>query len=422
MKPLLSHRVPSPESPNRLMTAFQYLRSSGHPLIHLVETNPTRCGFSYDEDGIRRASADRAILQYRPDPKGSLDARLAVQRYYRDCGIPVEPDRILLTSSTSEAYSFLFKLLCDPGDQVLVPKPSYPLFDVLARLDDISLASYSLIYRPDTGWHIDLDSLYDAIGHRCRAIILVHPNNPTGSYIRAAELDVLEAYCERFGLSLIIDEVFLDFEALSKESVTVWRHDSRLTALPTADCPLPTFVGMSTGRSCAGRNRVPTFVLSGLSKICGLPQIKLGWIVVSGPSGLTGELTERLDWISDAYLSVSASAQAAASHLIEQRHSFQRQVCRRIEENLQTLVEEGLVPLRGHLYEREGGWYALVRLISALSDEALACRLLEEEHVFVHPGYFYDIEADNPVIVLSLICEPKAFREGVRRMVRFLGK
>lgn len=395
MRPLLSRRVPAPESPNRLMAAFQNLRSGSRPLIHLVETNPTRCGFSYDEDGIRRAAADADILQYRPDPKGSLDARLAVQSYYRDCGVNVHPDRILLTSSTSEAYSFLFKLLCDPGDQVLIPKPSYPLFDVLARLDDVSLAAYSLIYRPETGWHIDLESLYDAIGHRCRAVILVHPNNPTGSYIRAAELDILEAYCERFGLALIIDEVFLDFGTASKE--------------------------LSQECTCAGRNRVPTFILSGLSKICGLPQIKLGWIAASGPSDLMNELSQHLEWISDAYLSVSASAQASASDLIRHREPFQRQVRLRIEENLKTLAEEGLVPYRGNLYKREGGWYALLRLESPLSDEELACRLLEEEHVFVHPGYFYDIEAEDPVVVFSLLCEPEAFREGVRRMVGFLG-
>ena len=396
MRPSLSRRVPAPESPNRLMTAFRNLRSGSHRLIHLVETNPTRCGFSYDEVGIRRAAADAGILQYRPDPKGSLDARLAVQSYYRDCGVEVHPDRILLTSSTSEAYSFLFKLLCDPGDQVLIPKPSYPLFDVLARLDDISLAAYPLTYRHETGWHINLDSLYDAIGHRCRAVILVHPNNPTGSYVRATELDVLEAHCERFGLSLIIDEVFLDFGTNSKD--------------------------MLQRSTCAGRNRVPTFILSGLSKICGLPQIKLGWIVASGPSDITDELTERLEWISDAYLSVSASAQAAASHLIRHRKHFQRQVRMRIEENLQTLAEEGLVPLQGNVYKREGGWYALIRLESALSDEELACRLLEEVHVFVHPGYFYDIEAEDPVVVLSLLCEPEVFREGVRRMVGFLGQ
>ncbi|MEW6259861.1 MAG: pyridoxal phosphate-dependent aminotransferase [Thermodesulfobacteriota bacterium] len=394
MKPMLSRRVPAPESPNRLMTAFRNLSSSGHRLIHLVETNPTRCGFSYDDDAIRRAAADIGILHYRPNPKGSLEARSAIQTYYRDWGVNVDPDRILLTSSTSEAYSFLFKLLCDPGDQVLVPKPSYPLFDVLARLDDVSLAGYSLIHRPETGWRIDIDSLYDAIGHRCRAVILVHPNNPTGSYIRPAELDILEAHCERFGLSLIIDEVFLDFGAIGK--------------------------GTPPERSCAGRNRVPTFILSGLSKICGLPQLKLGWIVVSGPPDLSDELTERLEWISDAYLSVSASAQAAAA-LIQHRQHFQRQVRSRIEENLQTIADEGLAPLRGNLYEREGGWYALIRLASTLSDEELACRLLEEERVFVHPGYFYDIEADEPVIVLSLLCDPKAFREGVRRLVRFLG-
>jgi len=396
MRPLLSRRVPAPESPNRLMTTFRTLRSGSHRLIHLVETNPTRCGFSYDHDGIRRAAAEPGILQYRPDPKGSLDARLAVQAYYRDYGVNVHPDRILLTSSTSEAYSFLFKLLCDSGDQVLIPKPSYPLFDVLARLDDVSLAAYALTYRPETGWHIDLDSLYDAIGHRCKAVILVHPNNPTGSYIRAAELDMLETYCERFGLALIIDEVFLDFGATSKD--------------------------VSQGATCAGRNRVSTFILSGLSKICGLPQIKLGWIVASGPSDLTDELTERLEWISDAYLSVSASAQAAASHLIRHRKHFQLQVRMRIEANLQTLATEGLVPLQGNLYKREGGWYALIRLESALSDEELACRLLEEEQVFVHPGYFYDIEADDPVVVLSLLCEPEGFREGIRRMVRFLGR
>lgn len=377
------------------MAQLERLRTDGIEIFNLIETNPTRCGLIYDTDGIRRAVCNNNILQYRPNPKGDPACRRAVQSYYAAFGKHVSAEQVFLTSSTSEAYSFLFKLLCDPGDQILVPKPSYPLFDVLANLDNVTLASYPLVYcSKETEWQIDLDGLYDAIGHRCKGVVIVNPNNPTGSYIKPDEIERIEAYCERFGLCLIIDEVFLDFDAEDSDP--------------------------SSTMTCVGRSRVPTFVLSGLSKICALPQLKLGWIVTSGPDRLMQEMTDRLEWISDAYLSVSASAQAAAPWLLSERNAIQAQLKARIERNMQALSQSGLTDSKAFLYRREGGWYALLGVPSSASDEALCCRLLEEQHVLVHPGYFYDIEAPDPVLVISLICSADQFDEGIQRMLRCL--
>ncbi|WP_028325136.1 pyridoxal phosphate-dependent aminotransferase [Desulfatirhabdium butyrativorans] len=392
---MFSKRSSWKSDPNRLMAQLERLRSDGMEIIHLIETNPTRCGLIYDTEGICRAVSKNNILQYRPNPKGDPECRRAVQSYYETFGKHVSADQMFLTSSTSEAYSFLFKLLCDPGDQILVPKPSYPLFDVLATLDDVTLASYPLVYcQKDAEWRIDLEALYDAIGHRCKGIVIVSPNNPTGSYVKAEEIERIEAYCERFGLCLIIDEVFLDFDAV--------------------DCD------PSSSMTCVGRSRVPTFVLSGLSKICALPQMKLGWIVTSGPDGLMQEMNDRLEWISDAYLSVSASAQAAAPWLLSERGGIQDQLKARIERNHRALSQSGLTDSKAFLYGREGGWYALLGVHSSTSDEAICCRLLEEQHVMVHPGYFYDIEAPDPVLVISLICAADQFDEGIQRMLRCL--
>lgn len=377
------------------MTHLGRLRADGIEIINLIETNPTRCGLAYDTDGICRAVSGSRILQYRPHPKGDPECRKAVQSYYGACGKPVAIDQVLLTSSTSEAYSFIFKLLCDPGDQILVPKPSYPLFDVLADLDSVALASYPLAYHPESkAWRIDLDGLYDAIGHRCRGIVLVNPNNPTGSYIKADEIERIEAYCEHFGLCLIIDEVFLDFDAENTDPFSAM--------------------------TCVGRRHVPTFVLSGLSKICALPQLKLGWMVASGPDGLMPEMMDRLEWISDAYLSVSATAQAAAPWLLSERGEIQAQLKDRIKCNLRSLSQSGLTDSKAFLYGREGGWYALLGVPASTSEEDLCCRLLEEQHVLVHPGYFYDIESPHPVIVLSLICSADQFDEGIQRMLQYL--
>lgn len=377
------------------MAQLERLRTNGIEIINLIETNPTRCGLIYDTDGICKAVSHNNILQYQPNPKGDPECRRAVQSYYRSLGKHVAIDQMFLTSSTSEAYSFLFKLLCDPGDQILVPKPSYPLFDVLANLDNVKLASYPLVYdSKDMQWRVDLDGLYDAIGHRCRGIVIVNPNNPTGSYIKADEIERIEAYCERFGLCLIVDEVFLDYGTEACVS--------------------------SSSMTCVGRNRVPTFILSGLSKICALPQLKLGWIVASGPEGRMDDVMGRLEWISDAYLSVSASAQAAAPWLLADRSGIQAQLRTRIECNLRALSQSGLTDSKLLLYGREGGWYALLGVPSSTSDEALCCRLLEEQHVMVHPGYFYDIEAPDPVLVISLICSVDRFDEGIRRMLRSL--
>jgi hypothetical protein len=355
----------------------------------LTETNPTSVGFYQDTEKIRQAVSHPDILGYHPHPKGRMDARLAVASYYRDHGQEVDPNHLILTSGTSEAYSFLFKLLCDPGDDILVPRPSYPLFDLLASWDSVGTRPYPLRYSEEHGWRLDPDTLYDAVTSRCRAVITVNPNNPTGSFLTPEELETIGDLCERFHMVLISDEVFLDF--------------------PASDAAFSLF-------SLAGNTRMTTFTLSGLSKICGMPQLKLGWIAVSGPAPDVRHAMERLETISDTYLSVSASAQTAVGPILAGRRIFQKQVLARIREN-ETFLKSCIPPEAGiRRIRRVGGWMAILEVPGETSDEELACRLLEEEDVLVHPGYFYDMEETSATLVFSLISRPDVFQAGIRRL------
>ena len=371
--------------PNRLSEALARHRVAGKPLIDLTASNPTECGFTYDRERILSALADPQSLSYEPEPKGLLAAREVIVGYYADRGDHVAASDMLLTTSTSEAYSFVFRILCNPGDEVLIPTPSYPLFDLLADIQDVRLVRYPLIY--DHGWQIDFHALEGALTTRTRAIIVVHPNNPTGHFIKPDERSGLNQICAGRQLAIIADEVFLDFALSSK------RH-----------------------LSWVANSEVLTFTMSGLSKMCGLPQMKAAWLAASGPKDLKARALERLEVIADTYLSMNAPIQHAISEFLQQRHEFQRQLMSRVRGNLAELDRQLATQKACSRLEIEGGWYAVLRLPATRTDEEVALDLLEKEGVYVHPGHFYDFPADGYLIV-SLIGSEQEFGEGIRRLV-----
>jgi alanine-synthesizing transaminase len=355
---------------NRLSLA---IKKKTH-LLDLTESNPTRASLDYP-DQILAAFADPRSLQYEPEPRGLLAAREAVAAYYGN----VPASRILLTASTSEAYAYLFKLLCNPGDEILSPRPSYPLFDFLGGLESVRVVQYPLRY--DGAWHIDFEALARAITPKTRAIVVVNPNNPTGSFLKREERHKLE----HFGLPILSDEVFSDY-ALS-------RDDSRVSTLTDAA-------------------KVLTFSMSGLSKIAALPQMKLGWIVASGPGH--EEALDRLELIADTYLSVATPVQHALPQLLAASVSVRDQIRERSRANLATL--RSTRPL--HV---EGGWYAILQVPRTKSEEEWALELLDRCDVLVQPGYYYDFESEA-FLVLSLLTPPDIFSEGVRRLMDAVGQ
>lgn len=373
---------------NRLADALAAARRQGREVLDLTESNPTRCGFHYDQVAILSALAEPGSLDYRPEPLGLLSAREAVAGYYRERGENISPDRILLTTSTGEAYSFLFRLLCDPGDEVLIPRPSYPLFEFLAGIQDVRLTPYPLFY--DHGWHIDLHALESAVSARTRALVVVHPNNPTGSFVKPVEAESLAHLCASHGLGLIADEVFLDF----------------------------TLSGPAR-RSFATETAALTFTLSGLSKLAGLPQMKVAWMAVTGPPGLTRPAMDRLEVIADTYLSMNTPIQLAVPHLLRTRHDFLAQARGRLAENLATLDRLLAAPSPCRRLEVEGGWYAVLRVPATQPDEDLALALLDRHGVLLHPGHFYDFPSEGH-LVLSLLTPPVVFAEGIGRTLACL--
>jgi len=371
-------------APNRFSAALDRHRASGREALDLTESNPTRCGFAYDRS-LLSTLADRRGLAYDPHPKGLRSAREAVCGYYRQRGAEIDPEQIILTASTSEGYSFIFRLLCDPGDEVLVPAPSYPLFEFLASIEDVKLVPYPLLY--DHGWQIDLHGLGEALSPRTRAILVVHPNNPTGSFVKPAEMDLLDALCRERGLALVADEVFLDYA-----------HDG--AARP----------------SFASPRQALTFTLSGISKICALPQMKLAWIVTGGTPELAREALARLEVIADTYLSVNTQVQLALPAFLAQRDEIQRQVKERVAANLAELDRQLATQKLVRRLEVEGGWYAVLRVPATHSDEDLAIALLDEQSVVVHPGHFYDFPGEG-YLVVSLITPAEVLAEGIRRLL-----
>lgn len=449
--------------PNRFSQALESHRRSGKPLLDLTASNPTACGFVYPEKEILAALSDPRALQYAPDSKGLPEARAAVAEYYserkRVGGSPqpagaagevrpereVDPERVVLTSGTSEAYSHIFRLLCDPGDEILVPAPSYPLFEFLANLGDVDLVPYPLVYThgaeqpvsqtpapqgpagqgfavqpaavrqavrqalPQHEWRIDLAALRAALTPRSRAVLVVHPNNPTGSFVSDAEAAALTELCARREMALVADEVFLDYPQGGD----------------AAEPARGTF---------AFQKDALTFTLSGLSKICALPQMKLAWLVVSGPPALARSAVDRLEIIADTYLSPGTPVQLAARTLLSLRTGIQEQIRQRIAANLafldavlpapgtmsrETASRETAEPAVVTRLARQGGWYAIVHAPTGMADEEVAIALIEQESVLVHSGHFFDF-AEDGFLVLSLIAREEEFQEGVRRLLRFL--
>lgn len=360
--------------------AIREAREAGRELIDLTVSNPTVCGFQYDAEAILRPLGNVGALTYDPDPRGMRSAREAVAEYYGDHGADVDPDEVVLTTSTSEGYGYLFRLLCDASDEVLVAQPSYPLFDFLADLEDVTLKSYPLFY--DQGWWIDFAELEKRIGPRTKAVVVVNPNNPTGHATGTAERQRLEEICVRRGLTLIVDEVFLDY--------------------PLTDERLRSFA--------VGPHPVLTFCLSGMSKIAGLPQMKAGWIVGLGPEAERSQAMGRLEVIADTFLSMNAPVQGALPRWLAGRKAIQGQILERLRQNLDAAQGSGVEVL-----QVEGGWSAILRL-PQMGEDDLAERLLREVGVLVHPGSFYGIPELGRVVI-SLLGPEGEFREGLERVV-----
>jgi aspartate/methionine/tyrosine aminotransferase len=386
MDPRLSRRTRWDLRPNRLAAALAARKRRGDPVLDLTESNPTRCGLSAEGGRILAALARPAALGYDPDPKGSPEARRAVAALYAARGAPASADRIVLTASTSEGYSHLFRILADPGEEVLVPRPSYPLFDLLARVNDVALRPYLLV--EEEGFRIDVGSVEEAVSERTRAVVVVSPGNPSGSFLKREEREALVGVCLTRGCALIADEVFSDY-ASSEDP-------SRVATL-------------------AGEDRVPTFVLDGISKMLALPQMKLGWIAASGPAGVRDEALARLEVVADTYLSVNTPVQQALGDLMALRITVQAPVRARLAANRGLLDEALRPPHPARALPCEGGWSAVLRVPATRSDEEWALALLEEDGVLVHPGFFFDFTTEGRLVV-SLLPEEDVFREGVRRL------
>ena len=370
---------------SRFAAAVREARTAGRGVVDLTVSNPTVCGFAYDVEAILGSLGNAGAMVYDPDPRGMGSARQAVAGYYRDHGAEVDPDAVVLTTSTSEGYGYLFRLLCDAGDEVLVAQPSYPLFDFLADLEDVRLKPYPLFY--DFGWWIDFAELEGRIGPKTKAIVVVHPNNPTGHTTGVAERARLEMICERHGLALIVDEVFLDYslEEERQESFAVGPHP------------------------------VLTFVLSGMSKIAGLPQMKVGWIVGLGPEEERRQAMGRLEVVADTFLSMNAPVQMALPGWLEGRRGIQAQILERVRGNL------GLVKAAGvEVLQLEAGWSAILRLPQVGGRGDVAEELLREVGVVVHPGSFYGIGEAGRVVV-SLLGPVGEFADGMERVAGFCG-
>ncbi|UCD80409.1 MAG: pyridoxal phosphate-dependent aminotransferase [Desulfobacterales bacterium] len=376
-------------SPNALSLILLDKKSRGEPILDLTQSNPTQAGLEYKADDILAALAQAETMTYEPDPRGLLKARRAIARYYLELGEPIHSEAVFLTASTSEAYSMIFKLLGNPGDEILIPRPGYPLISYLARFESLQPFSYPLRYNEVAGWSIDLDVLQALITPRCRAIVVVNPNNPTGNYLKRQELADLDQICRHHHLALIVDEVFSDYHGAEG-----------LPEVPTV----------------ANRAQALTFVLNGFSKMLGLPQVKLGWVVLGGDPGLSKAAQDRLEILLDFYLSVSTPVQHAAAKLLGHRPEIQRQILARIAANSRILAEQISRTSNCRALVREGGWYAVVEIFDAISEENRILQLLEHEHTLVHPGHFYGFDKDG-IVVVSLLPPVETFHAGISRLI-----
>jgi len=411
---MFSSRVPAGRTVNRLTRMHARLRAQGVEVTDLTESNPTRVGLRYPP-GLLDCLASPSGLRYEPSPRGLASARQAVaswlSRPHRHTGTsvaaprdegteclatskarPVDPNRVALTASTSEAYACLFKLLCDPGDRVLVPQPSYPLLEHLARFEGVEPVPYPLVYHG--AWRIDVPALVDAVGSRARALVVVNPNNPTGSFLAPDDHGRVTTLCRERGLRLIVDEVF------NRYPIDPWPGSGRSVLEQPAE--------------------VLTFALGGLSKAVGLPQVKLGWIVVDGPGDEVGPAFDALDLVLDTYLSVSTPVQLAAERLLAEATSVTEQIRARIAANHRTLARLVAEHPATGLLRAEGGWYAVVQVPATKSEETLALELLEQDHALVHPGYYFDFPREA-FLVTSLLPQPERFEAAMRRVLARAG-
>jgi len=376
-------RTDWPLEANKITKMVRSLRQSGETILDLTESNPTRCGFVYPREILKALSSDDN-MNYRPSARGLMKAREAVCSYYARKDVKIHPENIILTSSTSEAYTYLFRLLADPHDDVLFPRPSYPLFQYLVDLNDILLNSYPLIYHE--GWGIDLECLGELVTPKTKAIVLVNPNNPTGSLVSEREIESISHYC-RDQMALISDEVFGDFiyEKNGKSNSLIQRCENL------------------------------TFCLGGLSKSLGLPHMKLSWIAVSGPKALVNGSMGRLDVIADTFLSVNTPAQNALQTWFDYQPDILGMIQCRIRRNIEILKGHQLLKGFCRLLKAEGGWYAVLKMTHSINEEDFILKLLEEDRVLVHPGYFFDFE-NGSYLILSLLVQEDIFEQGLARM------
>ncbi len=373
-------------SPNAIARKLDRLQEAGVRFLDLTESNPTACGINVSA-GVLAPLAHARNRLYKPSALGDLKAREALAKYFRRQRVYVSPENIVLTASTSEAYSFAMRLLVNPGENVLFPSPSYPLLDHLAQLNDVEMRRYVLRY--EGAWVLDWDSLRQAVTSKTRALVFVNPNNPTGSFLKREEAQALKTFCKEHSLALISDEVFADY---------AWRPDkNRIVTL-------------------AGKSEVLTFALGGVSKMLGLPQMKLSWICVGGPAAAKNHALQRLEMIGDTYLSVNTPAQNALPQWMAKREAMQKNICDRIATNRRTLESLAWKESGCDLLRAEGGWYAILRLPATRSEEEWALVILEKAHVLVHPGYFFDFDREA-YLVLSLLPESAKFRIACKRML-----
>jgi alanine-synthesizing transaminase len=385
---MFSARVPGQLGANRLAAALAARRAAGAAILDLTESNPTRAGFEYPF-ALLTPLGDARGLRYEPRPFGLASARQAVAADYARRGIDIAADRIVLTASTSEAYGWLFKLLADPGDEVLVPRPSYPLFDHLTRLEGVIARPYDLEYHG--AWAIDFGSVEAALSARTRAVLIVSPNNPTGSFVKQDELDRLATLCAPRGAALIADEVFTDYELDSSAAGAAGRVLDRRDLL--------------------------AFSLGGLSKSIGLPQVKLGWIALAGPDALVSAALDRLEFVCDTYLSVATPVQASAAELMMSGAPVRAAIGGRVQANYRALIARIAATPSCSLLRTEGGWYAVLQVPSLESEEDLVLSLLTRDDVLAHPGYFFDFPRES-FLVVSLLPPPAVFDEGLDRISR----
>ena len=382
---MFSHRTNWHRQQNRLAELLESRCKSGKPFYDLTNSNPTDCGIIYPEKEILEALAQLSALQHQPDPRGLCSAREAIVQYYRAKNIIIDTGNIFLTASTSESYSMIFKLLCNAGESVLIPSPSYPLFEYLAQVNDVNLQQYYLVY--EHGWSIDVDSVVSAVTTATKAMVIVNPHNPTGAFLKKAEYRLLIEFAKQHHLALIVDEVFIDY-AFEEEQ-------ERLG-------------------STAGVSDVLTFTLNGISKLCGLPQMKLGWITVSGEQSVVSEAADRLEILCDTFLSVNTSVQVALPELLKVTPPVRSAILQQVKSNY-NFLKDSLFNSQCSVLCTEGGWWTILKVPHTKSDEAWTLELLDQSGVYLFPGYFFEF-LEECYLVVSLLAERESFQSAVKNI------